>query len=155
MARIRTFVAVDLSAEVKRSARRVIADLSATPAAVKWVSADHLHVTLKFLGDVDDSQIYQVCAAIRDVAAGHPLFKATCASVGAFPKRESPRTIWLGVSDGTEEFRRLQTSLELRLQDLGFSQERRQFTPHVTLGRVDREVSGNGAGLPMLVERMS
>ncbi|MCA9151599.1 MAG: RNA 2',3'-cyclic phosphodiesterase [Planctomycetales bacterium] len=153
MARIRTFVAVEISEELRRAAKRVLGEFSATQAPVRWVDPGQFHVTLKFLGDVDDSQIYAVCAAVRNAAAQMEPFVATCDCVGAFPKLESPRTVWLGISEGTEQFRELHQQLDTRLSKLGFPHEQRQFAPHITLGRVDRD--GQRAALQPLVDTMS
>jgi len=151
VARVRTFVAIDLSAETRRAARQVIGTLSSLTNAIRWVTADNLHLTLKFLGDVEDRDIYQVCRQVAHAAAALAPFTVECRGVGAFPSVVRPRTIWLGVPDPQGAVVELQAAIEQRLSEIGVPREFRPFQPHITLGRVgqvDRDVAELSARLP-------
>ena len=136
MARQRTFVAIDLNAEVRRRAKTLLTALSRTTSGVRWVAPDQLHVTLKFLGDVDDTRFYAVCEAVRKAVRGRTPFSLACRGVGAFPDLSRPRTVWLGLDDPEGQLADLQAEVERQLRTLDFPEENRPFRAHVTLGRV-------------------
>ncbi len=133
---IRSFVAIPLSPEVQRSARRLLRDLRQEKDGVKWVPEDNLHLTLKFLGEVVDREVPQVCQAIRRASASIEPFELEFSGTGGFPSAEKPRVIWVGISSGGEALIDLVTALERELAGLGFKPEPRDYRPHLTLGRV-------------------
>jgi 2'-5' RNA ligase len=139
--RIRAFVAVDLpdplrvrlGKEIDRLARVVGRDV------VRWVNPRGIHLTLKFLGDVDPSQIGEIMTTIRSAAAERAVFRVGVGGVGCFPGPRRPRVVWVGVEEASGTLARLQSDLEAGLGALGFAREDREFNPHLTLGRVRRE----------------
>lgn len=136
MAKVRTFVAVEASVDVRRGAAEVVAELRRVGADVKWAPVEQLHWTLNFLGDVLDRELDDVCRAVtKGVAASEP-FELSAWGVGAFPHGDRPRTIWLGSDRGVAEVAALARAIELALKPLGFKPEARPFQPHLTLGRV-------------------
>ena len=136
MARIRTFVAIEGPGGVRDRASRLINSLSKTTESVRWVAPENLHVTVKFLGDVDETEIYQVCRCVAKGCEQHSAFQATCEGLGAFPKLEKPRTIWLGVSDPNDQIVELFKSVDQSLLTMGFPTEMKRYQPHLTLGRL-------------------
>lgn len=134
----RTFIAIESVDEVHLRALQAIDELSCRVNGVSWVDAEKLHWTLHFLGDITDEDIAHVCRLVAKVAARHEPFMLTARGVGAFPKPERPRTLWLGAEEGSEPLRRLQEDLEEGLGRLGFRGENRRYVPHLTLGRVNR-----------------
>lgn len=138
MARIRTFLAIEVGDEIRRKAADLIKSLRSEGDDIKWVEPHNLHFTLNFLGDVDDTEVHDVCRVTARVAEAIPLFELDCTGVGAFPHVGNPRTIWLGVGRGGEAMRGLQEALSIGLAELGFPREHRQYKPHLTLGRSRR-----------------
>jgi len=136
MARIRTFVALEVSESVRARAAELIAKLRESGANVSWVSSDRMHLTLKFLGDVPEQQLAEVCAAVSGVCEAVAPFELQCAGAGAFPNVRRPRTVWIGVSEGAEPLGELQSGIVRALGKVGFRRERRRFQGHLTLGRV-------------------
>lgn len=136
MQTMRTFVAVELSVAVRRRASELIEHLQAAGTKVTWVKPDQMHVTLKFLGDVPNVRVPGVCSAVEAASAGCESFELGLQGAGAFPDVERARTLWIGVGRGLEAVRSLQHNVESELAKLGFSKERRQFHPHLTIGRV-------------------
>ncbi len=136
MSSMRTFIAVELSPHVIQRAQEVIARLRTSGAKVSWVHGGNMHMTLSFLGDVDERMINDVCVAVGEAVKNIEPFDFEATGVGAFPKIESPRTIWLSVERGQEELCQLQQAIEQSLTTLGFPSENRRFRPHLTLGRV-------------------
>jgi 2'-5' RNA ligase len=100
------------------------------------VKPEQMHLTLKFLGDVDMREIPQVCAAVERVTATIPPFSLRIMGAGAFPNLAHPRTVWLGADEGVEEIIALHDGLEASLAEMGFRAENRRFRPHLTIGRV-------------------
>lgn len=136
MPTLRTFVAVEIDEAIRRRAAEVIGELSGTSAKVKWVEPEQMHFTLKFLGEVDIRDTAAICKAVAKAAERLAPFEIKCQGVGAFPKNDRPRTVWLGVSQGEEEMVTLHDGIDDRLAKLGHRQEHRRFRPHLTIGRV-------------------
>ncbi len=144
MGRTRTFIGVDVGNGVRANAAVVQQALAGTGANVNWVPPDNLHVTLLFLGEVDDRELHAVSRAMADAVAGEPPFALCVSGVGAFPNLRRPKTVWAGIADGAAELVRLHGLLELPLLDLGaYRREDRPYSPHLTLGRVKSEADGH------------
>lgn len=137
MARLRTFIAVNIGPQVRDRAVALQEKLAQAGAAVKWVEPDNLHVTLLFLGEVADRDVPAVCRVVLDRCKEQPAFTMSVEAAGCFPNPRRPRVLWVGVGEGTPELIALHDALEPPLLDLGcYRREQRPYTPHVTLGRV-------------------
>ena len=132
----RTFLALDLEAKTRRKLAASAADLSACGARIRTVAPDNLHVTLNFLGDVDDDQLAEICNVAADVAAGVKAFDFAIHGISCIPPHGSVRMIWAGVDDPSGRLVELQQGLTAALEELGFPPDRRGFNPHLTLARV-------------------
>ena len=150
MKHIRTFVCIEIEDELRRKMSQVSAKLSAAGAEVKWVAEENLHLTLKFLGGVDETLINEVSAAVGEVAGRFEPFDVTLAGVGAFPGGGSPKVIWCGLQEPTGKLEKLYYALNKALRPYAEKEEHRKFSPHITLGRAR---SGRGReGLKDLIE---
>ena len=138
MKNLRTFVAVAVSDEVKRYAESLKDELMACLTGIHWTRRENLHLTLKFLGDVPETELAGVCRAVRAAVAEQDPLEIECAGLGAFPDKERPRTLWVGIRQGEEPFRMLQEQIDDRLTRYGFPPERRRFHGHLTIGRISR-----------------
>lgn len=136
MSLIRTFVALDVSPESQSRAVKLIDRLKTSGAQVSWTARENLHLTLKFLGDVPDTRIPEVCQAVIRAAADFAPYLIHFQGAGAFPNADRPRTVWLGTDTGSETTVLLQRAIENGLYKIGFPPEQRRFVPHLTLGRV-------------------
>ena len=130
---MRAFVAVRVPAT--REIEAVLKSLAGMQPAVKVVAADQLHVTLKFLGETDESLLPFLSAMIQEVAGGEFKCRVNLGGLGAFPRIERPTVVWAGMS-GADVLNRLAAEFEERSATLGFARETRPFEPHVTLARV-------------------
>jgi 2'-5' RNA ligase len=140
MPRQRTFLAVPLGAEIRDRCAELQEELAGSGAALKWVEHENLHLTLLFLGEVDLLDSPKVCRAAAECCAGLDRFAMTVEGVGCFPNPRRPRVVWASVTDGAAEAVALHDALERPLLELGcYRREERQYTPHVTLGRVNSE----------------
>jgi RNA 2',3'-cyclic 3'-phosphodiesterase len=145
MARLRTFIAVDPGKDLRSRCVAMQETLSRAGADVKWVEQENLHVTLLFLGEVDDRTVPAVCRTVALIAGRHEGFKLAVETVGCFPNPRRPRVVWAGVGSGTQELVALHDALEPPLQELGcYRREERRYTPHITLGRVRGEQATEG-----------
>ncbi|HEV3447199.1 MAG TPA: RNA 2',3'-cyclic phosphodiesterase [Gemmataceae bacterium] len=140
MGRLRTFIGVDIGKTIRDRAVALQEKLSPSTNGVKWVEPQNLHVTLLFLGEVDDREIPAVCRAVSEQTAGHLPFEMGVEKLGCFPHPRRPRVIWIGVGEGAQELCALHDGLEPPLLELGcYRREERRYRPHVTLGRVRGE----------------
>ncbi len=130
---IRAFFAVNIPATP--TLRTALADLASLGTGIKSVAAENLHVTLKFLGDIESGQVATVLDAVREVVVGQPACSLTIRGMGAFPRVTRPAVVWAGLAHA-ETLVTMANEFESLLQPLGFQPERRAFVPHLTLARV-------------------
>jgi RNA 2',3'-cyclic 3'-phosphodiesterase len=135
---IRSFLAFSLPGEIRAVVDRVHEDLRAASRDVKWVRPSSVHLTLVFLGDVNQDLIPDLSRAARSACAGAAPFTLAVRGVGLFPGPRRPRVIWLGLEGDTGRMGLLRESLQAALSPFGVKEERRPFTPHLTLGRFRR-----------------
>jgi 2'-5' RNA ligase len=143
---VRLFVAVEIgealaarAGELGRELQTRVAGTS-TGAKVTWIPDDRLHLTVRFIGEVDDPRAVAVREALEPPLRIGP-FALTLAGAGAFPLRGSPRVLWVGVAAGREELAAAERELSARLAPIGIPEEDRAYSPHLTLARV-REPAG-------------
>ena len=103
-----------------------------------WVPPENLHVTLKFLGEVDGSTISDVCAVVDEVAQKFEPIEFDVRGIAAIPDRGPLRMFWADVAEPSGQMAKLFTQIELALQPLRFNREKRAFRPHITLARINR-----------------
>jgi len=141
MPSIRSFVAVELDAGIRSILGRGIDRLCAEEGGedVRWVDPDGIHLTLKFLGDVDESRIDVLRRALDRVATAHSALDLPLGDLGCFPNARRPRVFWVGVGDPNNRLETLVENLEDALARVGFEREARPFAAHLTLGRVRRD----------------
>lgn len=142
MARLRTFIAVPLEEGTLKKLTALQEQLAGVGDGIKWVERENYHVTLVFLGEVDNREIVTVCRDVETVLRKQSIFNLELTGVGGFPTLRRPRTLWVGVGEGADDLRRIHSSLEDQLSEsMGYRREARPFTPHVTLGRLQTEAS--------------
>jgi 2'-5' RNA ligase len=133
---IRSFIAIDLPKETRKTLAAIQEQLKQSRARVRWVRANSIHLTLKFLGDIHPGQVDDIAAVTAQVVRNEPLLTLCAAGLGAFPNQRNPRVIWVGIDGEVKRLTHIQTRLEHDLVPLGFARERRGFRVHLTLGRV-------------------
>jgi len=133
---MRTFIAIDLSPDIKASLAELVGRLAPLSREVKWVRQDSMHLTLKFLGEIDERQAGEVESLLSSVVPKYDPIPLSVSGTGAFPPgSKTPRVLWAGVrADPSLPF--LQEEIEAGCETLGFARETRPFNPHLTLGRV-------------------
>ncbi|MFO8009846.1 MAG: RNA 2',3'-cyclic phosphodiesterase [Dehalococcoidia bacterium] len=145
MAEIRSFIAIDIPDEVKSEMARLIdAIRPGREKDVKWVDPKNSHLTLKFLGNIQEDLIVELITVLQHSARDVKPFHLELAGLGAFPGLKSPRVAWVGVGGDLDELKRLQKGIEVNLMPLGFSEERKAFSAHITLGRTRDRITSSG-----------
>jgi len=148
MEQVRSFVAIELSDEVKESLGQVQALLKRKEIAdlVRWVRPEGMHITLKFLGNVPVNRIGEITVGLDQASKGIARFGLSFEGLGCFPSARRPNVIWVGLLGDTRTLALLRQRIEDNMATLGFPPEKRNFTPHLTLGRVGRRVGSNERG---------
>lgn len=136
MAGWRSFFAVELSKEVEDGVSKIQERLKRKAEGVRWVRPAGIHLTLKFLGEVDPDRTEEIVRKAGEAVKGVGPFTLRITGGGGFPNVKNPRIIWIGVEDQSGLLRELQKRLETGLKELGFKREERNYAPHLTLGRV-------------------
>jgi RNA 2',3'-cyclic 3'-phosphodiesterase len=134
----RTFVAIDLTPEVREALGETAHRIAQPPGSkIRWTPARNLHLTLAFLGDVDDDVLADVCRTTRDVAArARPIEMTVRGVLPVPPAGRRLRMLWAGVEEPEPMLAPLMEELQGALEPLGFPPETRAFRPHVTIARV-------------------
>lgn len=134
----RVFCAVEMPDDVKSRVAAHVERLRTRFPHVRasWEKPEKLHVTLKFLGEIEPSRVEDLSGAASRAAAGAEPFALTLNEAGAFPPHGQPRVLWLGVEDASGRLSALQRSLEDACAVAGFAREPRPFKPHITLARL-------------------
>ena len=134
---MRCFAAVPIPASHQQRLKGLVAALQGERLPVKWVAEGSFHVTLKFIGEVEESLAGKVAVKLAEAAKGVPPLGLSLEGMGAFPARGRPRVIWVGVREGEErgDLARLASRMDAALEPLGIPREGRRFSPHLTIGR--------------------
>jgi RNA 2',3'-cyclic 3'-phosphodiesterase len=153
---MRVFVAVDVGDAVRREVTRVVTTLTGkleavkTPPKVVWVKPNALHVTLRFIGEIEEPEVERLQELLAPPIAIAP-FELEWRGVGSFPSQKHPRALWLGVINGAAPLAQLEAEVSRRLAGVRAVEiEDRAFLPHLTIGRV--KMAGEGVDWPKLLQ---
>jgi 2'-5' RNA ligase len=130
---VRLFVALDVPDQVRHAITELIAKLQPKSRAARWIKAENLHVTLKFIGHVPDEKLTPIQAALSSIRAAQPV-ELNFRGMGFFPNEHRPRAFWCGIA-ASPNLAELAADIGRALVPLGIEAETRPFTPHLTLAR--------------------
>lgn len=133
---MRLFIAIELPETIKQAIAEVQTRLKADGASANWTRSEGIHLTLKFLGEVEAAKVPEIVRALVAAAKGTGPLKLSVAGAGAFPNSKAPRVLWLGVTGDIERLSTLQEAVEAAMAGQGFEREARKFSPHLTLARI-------------------
>ena len=131
---MRSFIAIELSETVKSTLAELQQEFKKCGADVRWVNPDNVHLTLKFLGNIEEKSAEETLKLMEKTCSRYNPFNIELKGLGTFPNSKSPRVLWVGIS-GNSVLAELQRDIEDGMASLGFASENRKFTPHLTLGR--------------------
>jgi 2'-5' RNA ligase len=138
---MRSFIALDIPDSARQAIQKVVGEARTGTRGVKWAPVENVHLTLKFLGEVDAPRIPAIAEGLRQVVLAHKPFPLAIRGAGAFPNLRRPNVLWIGI-DPSPELAALFESIDAAMAGLGFERETRRFSPHLTIARVKE-----GAGL--------
>jgi len=134
---IRCFIAVEISRPVLVEIEEYINQLRPLASNIRWTKTSGMHVTLKFLGEIPESQVESVKDRLAPIRLPHQAFNLTAQGSGFFPSRNNPRIIWIGLDQDEERsLFRIHQWVDDVMEPLNFQREKRRFSPHITVGRV-------------------
>ncbi|MEW6040493.1 MAG: RNA 2',3'-cyclic phosphodiesterase [Elusimicrobiota bacterium] len=133
---MRLFASVEVTDDVKNIAYRIIENLKKANADVKWVEKENLHITMKFLGEQPDEKLIKIKEALKLAASNSQRCKIKIENIGTFPGSKNIRVIWLGVTAEIDKLKLLAQNVDESLSKINFEKEKREFSPHLTIGRV-------------------
>lgn len=132
---IRSFISIELPDGIRSSIAELITELRKAGTDVAWVPAEKIHLTLKFLGNTDDSLIQRIKEQITKKLSHYTAFYIKIVGVGCFPSEKRPRVLWIGI-ENSDILRSMQKDIDTEVAGFGFPLEERPFSPHLTIGRV-------------------
>ncbi len=154
---IRTFVAIELDEEIRKAIagtqRQVQEQLmkhlrhTAPDVRVQWVRPGSIHLTLKFLGDIDEARVEDIQAALLSAVRTQSRLAVEVGGLGVFPDLRAPRVLWIGLSGQVDALMRVAAEVEAALTGVGFPPESRLLSPHLTLARIKERSREVGKGL--------
>lgn len=151
---MRLFVALEIPSELRKQFASLIEELRKTAGesrrgGPKWVRAQNLHLTLKFIGEVPSDRVARICTALRSAVSSEP-FTPEFRGLGFFPNERKPRVLWVGIA-GSRKLEMLAAGIDRALEPIGIPHEQRAFQAHLTLARF--EPPGLDAGLRAAIGR--
>lgn len=132
---MRTFIAIELDKKITDALAEIQKELKSSQADIKWVRPENIHLTLKFLGEVEEARIKEIIQRLKELGSQIKPFALRISGLGTFPGLKSARVIWAGIKEDTDELMKLAKMIEDGLITLGFPKENREFSAHLTLGR--------------------
>jgi 2'-5' RNA ligase len=142
---MRCFIAIDIDEKIRSALsglqRQLRGSVDVKKGDINWVNPDNIHLTLKFLGEIKDEKVVEVCNIVKAVAGRHRSFELDIESVGHFGGT-SPKVLWVGTGKGGENLLELQKDIEESLALAGWPEETREFSGHLTLCRIRNPKAG-------------
>ncbi len=137
MEKVRSFIAVNLNPEIKEYLSSLQANLNVPETKIKWVEKNNLHITMKFLGYITLEQTELIKLVLKRISSRHiPFIIKLSSNIGIFPTYQMPRIIWVGIKEGVNQLNELYNSIENNLSNKGLPRENKEFSSHITIGRV-------------------
>ncbi|MGE0132943.1 MAG: RNA 2',3'-cyclic phosphodiesterase [Blastocatellales bacterium] len=133
---MRTFIAIEIPSEIKSALAALQTELRRAGADVNWMKPESLHLTLNFLGEVDERLIKEIEKVCVDTASEFQPFTLKLSGTGVFPNSRQPRVLWAGLSGEVEKTVEIRKRLDEQLAPFGFERDEKEFRPHLTIGRV-------------------
>ncbi len=156
---MRAFVAIALPPNIQRALvslqQRLARQLRAHQLddAVRWTAGANIHLTLRFLGEIDAAQQEQLAALLPGIAARHPAFDLHVGALGCFPNCRRPSVIWYGLNGAPAVLGALQRDVETAARAIGLPAEEKHFTPHLTIGRTQRNFTSDLAAAGQIIQQ--
>lgn len=133
---IRSFFGIPIPEDVRKEIYKIITELKRDLKNVKWVEEENLHITLKFLGNIEEKKIEEIREEVKKFLKDIKPFEVQLQDFGVFPSKTRARVLWIGMGSGKENVAQLNQRIEESMERIGFKREKREFSPHLTIGRI-------------------
>jgi len=137
---IRTFIAIEIPEDIISKFRELQEAIKVYDFKIRWVRSENIHLTLKFLGDVEEVKIGEIAETISKTVEGYTPISLKAKGIGVFPSIKRPSVLWVGLTGQLESLVGLQKRLDENLKVLGFPGEKRPFKGHLTMGRIKTKI---------------
>ncbi len=138
---MRLFIATPISRQVETELANIIYQLKSVAGNVRWVKPENIHLTIKFLGETDDSLIEPISEIINETSQETNILDFKISKIGGFPNLIRPRALWAGLDGDHAKLEQMANKIDEQVHKLGYDKETRKFRPHLTLGRVKKPQS--------------
>jgi 2'-5' RNA ligase len=143
---IRSFIAIELPEDVRVALQHLQQELRHCDFTIKWVRPQGIHLTLKFLGDIESDRIEDIAGYLTAAVRGHGGVSMSARAIGVFPHARRPRVLWVGLAGEMQRLSDLQRRIDVALAKVGFKRDKRSFKGHLTLGRFKARVDSRQMG---------
>ncbi len=134
---IRAFIAVDIHSEIRKELILLQSEFKKSlKGDISWVEPNNIHLTLRFLGQLDNTQLEEIKLIVQETAQNIKQFNMDLGVIGAFPDITEPRIIWVGINYGFNQLNEINAKLEDKLETINFTVGEKYFHPHLTIARV-------------------
>ena len=133
---IRTFIALDTPETVTKVALSLQSSVKVNPKAVRWVRKENIHITLRYIGSTAPGELEKINRLLSEIVGQNSDLSLNISGTGCFPKKERPRILWLGVDGDVLELKLLVEMINSEMDRLGYPQEERNYSPHISIGRI-------------------
>lgn len=132
---MRSFIGINFSREVKEDISKIQRKVRDNAAKGRFKHVDNFHITLKFLGEIDQKQATEIAKKLEEIAEEHGDFELRLQDIGRFKGRENIRTLYIGLGGQLDALKSLNQDTEAAMEQLGFKREGRPYTPHITISQ--------------------
>ncbi|HPA14678.1 MAG TPA: RNA 2',3'-cyclic phosphodiesterase [Desulfobacterales bacterium] len=146
---LRSFIAFELPEKIISSIRKVQEEIKAYGFAMRWVRPENIHLTLKFLGNINQADIPEIRKRMSETAEKYSPMRLAAKGIGVFPGIKRPRVLWVGLNGQIDSLIGLQKTIDEKLEAIGLPRENRAFKGHLTLARVKGHIDSNRLGEAM------
>ena len=133
---IRTFIAIETPPTVTKVALSLQSSVKVNPKAVRWVRKENIHITLRYIGPTAPGEVEKINRLLSEIVGQNSDLSLNISGTGCFPKKERPRILWLGVDGDVVELKLLVEMINSEMDQLGYPQEERNYSPHISIGRI-------------------
>ena len=133
---IRTFIALDIPETVAKVALSLQSSVKVNPKAVRWERKENIHITLRYIGPTAPREVEKINRLLSEIVGQNSDLSLNISGTGCFPKKERPRILWLGVDGDVVELKLLVEMINSEMDQLGYPQEERNYSPHISIGRI-------------------
>ena len=133
---VRTFLSIPVKKEIKSKKNMLYSTLEDSKLSINWVKNHNLHLNIKFIGQTPEKSINKIIKSVSRITSSIKPFSVKVSGTGCFPINTRPKTLWLGISGEVKPLIELVKEIENKLFEIGFSKDKKEFIPHITVARI-------------------